>query len=96
MNVISDIDDDSATKHGKFHKHCIGTDVSVWHSARWLSQQDQPFQRTPLEVGVRDVARRDREALARSPRQEKVQSFDVAGWRVRPYTSGFLQISAVD
>ena len=28
--------------------------------------------------------------------RRKVQFFDVAGWRVRPYTSGCLQISAVD
>ena len=49
-----------------------------------------------MEVGVRDVARLDREALARSPRQVKVQQFDVAGWRVRSYTRGFLQISAAD
>ena len=45
---------------------------------------------------VCDVTRLDRETLARSPRQENVQPFDVTGWRVRSHTSGFLKISTAD
>ena len=36
----------------------------------------------------------DRETLARNPREENVQTFDVTGWRVRSHTSGFLQVSS--
>ena len=49
-----------------------------------------------LGIRVRDVTRLDRETLARRPRQENIQPYDVTGWRVRSYTSGFLQISAAD